>query len=69
VDVDHEVADPPASEGRRAGRRGGLTRLVRRIIYWLAVVVISVVILVLLVRWLESHDLSSIGGTLLARAL
>jgi hypothetical protein len=67
VDVDHEVGAAPGDGAAGTARIRALTRLVGRIIYWLAVVAVSIVILVLLVRWLESHDLSSIGGTLLVR--
>jgi hypothetical protein len=41
-------------------------KLLLRVLYWLAVAVVSVAILVGLILLLESRDSSSVNGTLLA---
>jgi uncharacterized protein YggT (Ycf19 family) len=38
-------------------------RIVGKVIYWLAVVAISVVLLVVLMRWFESQDASEVEGS------
>ena len=37
-------------------------RILFRIVYWLAVLAVSIVLLILLVRFFESRDESSLGG-------
>jgi hypothetical protein len=46
---------------RQPGRSG---RVLRKVAYWLAVLVISVAILVALILFLESRDESSVNGGL-----
>lgn len=51
----------------RAGRAGPTTtmspaRVILRIIYWLAVLAISLVLLILLVKFFESRDESDVGS-------
>jgi uncharacterized protein YggT (Ycf19 family) len=38
-------------------------RIVGKVIYWLAVLAISVVLLVVLMRWFESQDASEVEGS------
>jgi hypothetical protein len=38
-------------------------QVVAKVIYWLAVVAISVVLLVVLMRWFESQDESEVEGS------
>jgi uncharacterized protein YggT (Ycf19 family) len=38
-------------------------RVVAKVIYWLAVVAISVVLLVVLMRWFESQDASEVDNS------
>lgn len=42
-------------------------RIVGKVIYWLAVVAISVVLLVVLMRWFESQDESEVEGSAVAQ--
>jgi hypothetical protein len=48
--------EPPHSPGR-----GRATRIARSVVYWVAVLVISIAILVGLILLLESRDESSVG--------
>jgi len=38
-------------------------RVLGKVVYWLAVVAISVVLLVVLMRWFESQDASEVEGS------
>jgi len=44
-------------------------RILWKVLYWLAVVAISVVLLVVLMMWFESRDASKVQGSALERAL
>jgi uncharacterized protein YggT (Ycf19 family) len=44
-------------------------RIMWKVLYWLAVLAISVVLLVVLMMWFESRDASKVQNSALARAL
>jgi hypothetical protein len=44
-------------------------RIVGKILYWLAVLVISLTLLVLLMLWFESQDASEVEGSTVDRVL
>jgi uncharacterized protein YggT (Ycf19 family) len=44
-------------------------RILWKVLYWLAVLAISVVLLVVLMMWFESRDASKVQGSAIARAL
>jgi uncharacterized protein YggT (Ycf19 family) len=44
-------------------------RIVWRVLYWLAVLAISVVLLVVLMMWFEDRDASKVQGSAVERAL
>lgn len=52
--------DPPARAGRSNSGRG--RRIAFRIVYWIAVLVVSLAILVALILFLESRDESSVDS-------
>lgn len=54
---------PRAAEGGYTHRRAGTLRVLGLIVYWLAVLAISLVLLVLLVRFFESRDESEVQGS------
>lgn len=44
-------------------------RIVGKVIYWLAVLVISLALLVVLMRWFESQDASEVEGSSVPHAV
>jgi uncharacterized protein YggT (Ycf19 family) len=44
-------------------------RIMFKVLYWLAVLAISVVLLVVLMMWFESRDASKVQGSAVERAL
>jgi uncharacterized protein YggT (Ycf19 family) len=44
-------------------------RILWKVLYWLAVLAISVVLLVVLMMWFESRDASKVQGSAVERAL
>jgi hypothetical protein len=50
-------------EGKHAKLRGLTVRILGKVIYWLAVLAISVVLLIVLVLFFESRDESEVEGT------
>jgi uncharacterized protein YggT (Ycf19 family) len=44
-------------------------RILWKVLYWLAVLAISVVLLVVLMMWFESRDASKVQGSTVERAL
>jgi hypothetical protein len=44
-------------------------RIMWKLLYWLAVLAISVVLLVVLMMWFESRDASKVQGSAVPRAL